>query len=95
MFNLVQALNTLFLYTQLEKESIKENGRNFKSLWETVEAFGGSPGVHKGLFNGLLAQTGWVANPWSPTVAERKQAEADASEAVKAALLISGANKQQ
>jgi hypothetical protein len=95
VFNLVQALKTLFLYTQLEKESIKEYRCNFKSLWETVEAFvGGSPGVHKGLVDGLLAQTGWVANPGSPTAAERKQAEVDALEAVKAALLISGANKQ-
>jgi hypothetical protein len=95
VFNLVQALKTLFLYTQSEKESIKEYKLNFKSLWETVEAFGGSPGVSKGLVNGLLAQTGQVGNPGSLTAAERKQAEVNTSEVVKAVLLISGANKQQ
>ncbi len=44
IFNLVQALKTLFLYTQGEKESVDEYARNFKSLWDTVEAFGVSPG---------------------------------------------------
>ena len=48
VFNLVQALKTLFLYTQTNKESIDEYAGNFKSLWEMVEAFGGSPGVHRG-----------------------------------------------
>jgi hypothetical protein len=41
VFNLVQALKMLFLYTQVEKVSVEEYGRNFKSLWDTVEAFGG------------------------------------------------------
>ena len=45
IFNLVQALKTLFLYTQTEKETVEEYTRNFKSLWDTVEAFGGSPGL--------------------------------------------------
>ena len=46
VFNLVQALKTLFLYTQTEKEIVDEYARNFKSLWDTGEAFGGSPGNH-------------------------------------------------
>jgi hypothetical protein len=45
VFNLVQALKALFLYTQLEKDLVKEYMRNFKSLWDTVEAFGGFPGL--------------------------------------------------
>ncbi len=36
-----------------------------------------------------------MADPKSPTAAERQQAKVDASEVVKAALLISRANKQQ
>ena len=32
VFNLVQALKTLFLYTQTEKESVDEYTHNFKSL---------------------------------------------------------------
>ncbi len=54
VYNLVQALKTLFLYTQSEKESIKEYRRNFRSLWDTVEAFGGSPGIHRGLMDTIL-----------------------------------------
>ena len=48
VFNLVQALKALFLYTQSEKELVEEYGRNLKSLWDTVEAFGGSPGISQG-----------------------------------------------
>ncbi len=45
------------------------------------------------LVDGLLAQTGWVANPGNSMTAEKMQAEVNALEAVKAALLISGENK--
>ncbi len=44
----------LFLYTQGEKEGVDKYSCNFKSLWDTVEAFGGSPGVHKGLVDAVL-----------------------------------------
>ena len=54
IFNLVQALKTLFLYTQTNKETVEEYTQNFKSLWDTVEAFGGSPGLQQGLVEGLL-----------------------------------------
>ena len=69
------------------------NGRNFKSLWGTVEAFGGSPGVHKGLVEGILKDPGWVKNVNSVTDAERRGAEQEVSNTVKAALVISGADK--
>jgi hypothetical protein len=95
VFNLVQALKTLFLYTQTEKESVDEYGSNFKSLWDTVEAFGGSPGIHQGLVNGLLASPGQVRNPNSITDAEETAAEEEVADAAKAALLISGADKRR
>ena len=41
VFNLVQSLKTLFLYSQSEKETVENYTRNFRSLWDTVEAFGG------------------------------------------------------
>ncbi len=34
VFNLVQSLKTLFLYTQLEKDTVEEYARNFRSLWD-------------------------------------------------------------
>jgi hypothetical protein len=58
-----------------------------------VEAFGGSPGIHKGLVDRLLKELGRVANPANITANERKATEEEANESVKAALLISGAEK--
>jgi hypothetical protein len=54
VFNLVQALRALFLYTQNKKDMVEEYGRNFKSLWDTVKVFGGSPGVYKGVTDTIL-----------------------------------------
>ena len=91
MFNLVQSLKTLFLYTQSEKDTVEEYVRNFRSLWEMMEAFGGSPGVHQRLVDTELRRRG-ITNP------SDSQAEAAANvaiEQVKAALLISGADRHK
>ena len=89
VFNLVQSLKTLFLYSQTEKDSVEEYARNFRSLWDTVEAFGGSPGVHQGLVDVELVRKGIT----SPDATDLKAAEMASSEQVKAALLISGASR--
>ncbi len=94
VFNLVQALKTLFLYTQGEKDTVEEFGCNFRSLWETVEAFSGSPGVHRGLVDGLLSNTTQVKDMRKPTDQEIAKEEDNSCKAVKAALLVSGANKR-
>ena len=62
VFNLVQSLNTLFLYSQTEKESVEEYAQNFHSLWDTVEVFRGSLGVHQGLVDAELKRRG-LTNP--------------------------------
>ena len=93
VFNLVQALKTLFLYSQTDKATVKQYRQNFHALWEMVEAFGGSPGIHQGMINGILKDPARVANTSRPMDAEKKRAEEDATKAVKAALLISGADK--
>jgi hypothetical protein len=54
VFNLVQALKTLFLYSQSDKETVEEYGSNFCSPWNTMEAFRGLPGMHKGITDGML-----------------------------------------
>ena len=64
VFNLVQSLKTLFLYTQSNKETVEEYRRNFRSLWDTVEAFGGSPEVHEGLVCGILSNTIGKQHQW-------------------------------
>ncbi len=93
VFNLVQALSALFLYTQNKKNTVEEYGRNFKSLWDTVEAFGGLPGVHKGLTDTILKAV--VPLQEVATAAQVKAAEEESSKKMKAALLISGANRSR
>jgi hypothetical protein len=93
VFNLVQALRALFLYTQNEKDTVEEYGRNFKSLWDTVKAFGGSPGVHKGLTDTILKAM--VPAREVATAAQVKAVEEESSKKVKAALLISGADRHR
>ncbi len=92
VFNPLQALRALFLYTQNKKDTVEEYGRNLKSLWDTIKAFGGSPGVHKGLTNTILK--GAVPAGEVATAAQVMAAEEESSEKVKAALLISGANRR-
>jgi len=92
VFNLVQSLKTMFLYTQSNKETVEEYGRNFRSLWDTVEVFGGSPRVHEGLALGILRNS---MRGTTPTMQKRSDADEASSEAVKAALLISGADRRK
>jgi hypothetical protein len=79
VFNLVQALKTLFLYSQSDRETVEQYGRNFHALWETVKAFGGSPGIHQGMIEAMLKNPTKVVNVGKPTVAEISKAEDDAT----------------
>jgi hypothetical protein len=91
VFNLVQSLKTLFLYMQAEKDSAEEYARNFRSLWDMVEAFGGSPRIHKELVDAELA----TKNITNPLPAQTKATQEVTTEAVKAELLISGADRHK
>ncbi len=95
VFNLVQALKTLFLYTQGEKDGIGQYGCNFRSLWDTVKAFRGLLGVHKEVVEVLVKNPSQVKDVNNVTPKECKEAEETACKAVKAALLISSADKRQ
>jgi hypothetical protein len=79
----------------MDKESIDKYVRNFKSLWDTVEALGGLPGIHNGLVKGLLALPGQVRDPSNITEDKWTEAKEEVVDTVKAALLISGADKQR
>ena len=96
VYNLVQGMKTLFLYTQTEKYSVEDYSRNLTSLCDTAEAFGAPTGIHRGLVGGwLLAEPGRIADVNNITDIERTEAETQTSDAVKAALLISGAEKRR
>jgi hypothetical protein len=91
VFNLVQSLKTLFLYTQLEKATVEEYARNFWSLWDTVEAFRGLTGIHQRLVDAELKRKG-LNNPGDDQL---EVAQHVAVEQVKAALLINGADQRK
>jgi hypothetical protein len=95
VFNLVQLLKMLFLHTQGEKEGVDQYARNFKSLWDTVEAFRGLPGVHRGLVSVLLSDPNQVKDVNNVIPQERAAVEETTCKVVKAALLISGVDKQR
>ena len=89
-------MKTIFLYTQTDKDSVEDYSCNLTSLWDTAEAFGASPWIHRGLVVGwLLSKPGHVAEINNITNAERAEAETQTSDAVKAALLISGTDKRR
>ena len=89
-------MKTLFLYTQKEKESVEDYSRNLTSMWDTYEAFGASPGIHRGLVKGwLLAKPGRIVDINNITNAYQAEVETQTSDAVKAALFISGTNKRR
>ena len=95
-YHLVQAMMTLFLYTQTDKDSVEDYSHNLTSIWDTADAFGASPGIHLGLVEGwLLAEPGPIADVNNITDIERTEAEAQTSDVVKAALLIIGADKRR
>ena len=73
VFNLGQALKILFLYSQSDKETVERYGRNL--LWETVEAFGGSPRIHQGMIDAMLKDPTRVANVAKPTTNKRNKAD--------------------
>jgi hypothetical protein len=60
-----------------------------------VEAFGGSPGLHKGMMEALAKDTTRFANAAVPMEDEIAKMENEANKAMKAVLLISGANKRR
>ena len=88
-------MKTLFLYTQTDKDPVEDYSLNITSLWDMSEAFGASPGIHRGLVGGwLLAEPGRIADVNNITDIERTEAETQTLDAVKAALLISGSEKR-
>jgi hypothetical protein len=98
VFNLVQALRVLFLYTESEKEMVEEYGHKLKRFWDTIEAFEGTPGLHRGMMEALASNPKKVADPnnlMADEITKLENEANEANEAVKAALLISGTDKRR
>ena len=95
VYNLVQSIKSLMLYSQGENETVDAYAQGFKSHWDTCTAFGASPGEHAGLINGILATAAWVGDAANIQPAERERAIAESTESVKAAMIISGSDKKR
>ena len=80
VYNLVQSLKSLMLYSQGEKDTVDSYIQSFKSHWDTCSAFGASPGMHEGLVNNMLATADWVANHANITADERARAVNETTE---------------
>ena len=75
---------------------MEDYSRNLTSLWDTPEAFSASPRIHRGLVKEwLLAKPGRIADNNKITNTEQAEAETQTSDAVKAALIISGSKKRR
>ena len=67
VYNLVQALKALFLYSQLEKKIVDEYEWNFKSFWDMVEAFRGFLGLHRSTVEAFMKDSTKFVDPSRPT----------------------------
>ncbi len=74
---------------------VKEYGRNLKSFWDTVKAFEGTPGLHRGMMEALARDPKKVVDPNNLRADEITKLKNEVNKAVKAALLISGADKRR
>ena len=83
------------LYSQGEKDTVDLYIQSFKSHWDMCLAFGVSPGIHKGLVNNMLTTADWMVDHANVTADERTRAVRETTELVKAAMVISGADKRQ
>jgi hypothetical protein len=74
---------------------VEEYGHKLKRFWDTIEAFEGTPGLHRGMMEALASNPKKVADPNNLTADEIAKLESEVNEAVKVALLISGADKRR
>ena len=89
----MQLVKSLYLLTQGDKETVDTYVRNLNSHFNTSMAFGASPRVHQGLVDNLLATADWVGDTNAIQQAEIERARTETTESMKAAMLISGADK--
>ena len=74
----------------MTRKAWSNTGTTSARFWDTVEAFRGSTGAQKGLIDALLKDPLRVRSSGRPTDAKKKKAKEDASESIKAALMING-----
>ena len=92
MYNIVQACKNIFLSRQDNGTSTEDYVRDFKSYWDTYEAYNAEPAHHPKLIKSRLEEimTGTPATP-----SEKTKAELQIKEVFMAGLVISSANQKR
>ena len=93
MYNAVQACKNIFLFRQEDGPSTEDYLRDYKSYWDTCEAYKAEPAHHPQIVKMRLNEI--ASNPMAPTNIEKAQAESGIKEEFMAGLLISSANQKR
>ena len=92
MYNIVQGCKNMFLFRQDDGMSTEDYVRDFKSYWDTHEAYKADPAFHPKLAKARLDDI--AADADHPTADERSKAELEIKEEIMAGLVISSANQK-
>ena len=91
MYNVVQACKNMFLFRQDDTTSTEDYVRDFKSYWDTCEAYKAEPAYHPKL---IKARAEEITTGPAPTPTDITDAEKQIREEFMAGLLISSANQK-
>jgi hypothetical protein len=89
----VQACKNIFLFRQDDGTSTEDYLRDFKSYWDTCEAYKAAPAHHPQLIKMRLDEI--ASDPLAPSDNEKTRAESEIKEEFMAGLMISSANQKR
>ena len=91
MYNVVQACKNMFLFQQNDETSTEDYVRDFKSYWDTCEAYQTEPSNHPKLIEVSVED---IRAGTTATSAEKTKAKLEIKEEFMAGLLTSSANQK-
>ena len=83
----------MFLFRQSDEALIEDYLQDFKSYWDTCEAYKAEPASHPKLIQARLVEI--AADGTRPTAAEKTKAELEIKDEFMAGLVISSANQKR
>ena len=95
MYNVVQACKNMFLFRQEDGTSTKDYLRNFKSYWDTCEAYKAKPAYHPQLVKVKCNEITSNTTAGRQTTDVKAQAEQEIKEEFMVGLMISSANRNR
>ena len=92
MYNVVQACKNTFLFRQNDETSTKDYIKDFKSYWDTCEAYQAEPSNHPKLIKVRLED---IMAGTTATLAEKTKAKLQIKDEFMAGLVIGSANQKR